>query len=137
MEYDDTFNAAYAFAIDISGWEQKHRDFWTERLGRRYLLSVVPTRSRSGKRLEIGAAWYNRPEEVNRLLRDDILHIRQSKFGRSRLVPLHGSVVGLVSAAHRDQKASQAPQKNCSIWAADRPMTSRRIARSFSAEALP
>ncbi len=60
MEYDDTFNTAQIFAIDIRRWDQRHRDFWTRRLGRRYLLSVVPTKSRPGRILEIGAAWYNR-----------------------------------------------------------------------------
>lgn len=60
MEYDDTFNTAHAFAVDIGRWEAKHRDFWTGRLGRRYLLSVVPTRARTGRILEIGAAWYNK-----------------------------------------------------------------------------
>lgn len=60
MEYDDTFNTEHAFAVDIGRWERRHRDFWTERLGRRYLLTVVPTRSHQGRILEIGAAWYNR-----------------------------------------------------------------------------
>jgi hypothetical protein len=81
MEYDDTFNAAHAFAIDISGWEQKHRDFWTQRLGRRYLLSVVPTRSRRGKILEIGAAWYNRyqKEVVGKGNELTIIDIKESR----------------------------------------------------------
>lgn len=60
MEYDDTFNTTHAFEIDISQWDHEHRAFWTERLGRRYLLSVVPTRSRRGRILEIGAASYNK-----------------------------------------------------------------------------
>jgi len=60
MEYDDTFNGSPAAGIDLLQWDEKNRAFWTERLGRRYLLSVVPTRARMGKILEIGAAWYNK-----------------------------------------------------------------------------
>ena len=60
MEYDDSFNTAHAFAIDISRWDEENRAFWTDRVGRRYLLTVVPTKARRGRILEIGAAWYNR-----------------------------------------------------------------------------
>ena len=60
MEYNDTFNGSPAAGIDLLRWDEKNRAFWTERLGRRYLLSVVPTRARKGKILEIGAAWYNK-----------------------------------------------------------------------------
>lgn len=60
MEYDDTFNGSPAAGIDLLQWDEKNRAFWTERLGRRYLLSVVPTRARKGKILEIGAASYNK-----------------------------------------------------------------------------
>jgi hypothetical protein len=60
MQYDDTFNNTHAFAIDIRHWDPRHREFWTGRLGRRYLLTVVPQRSRMGRILEIGAGWYNR-----------------------------------------------------------------------------
>lgn len=60
MDYDDTFDGAPAFGIDISRWDQRNQAFWTDRLGRRYLLSVVPKRARKGKILEIGAAWYNK-----------------------------------------------------------------------------
>lgn len=60
MEYDDTFNTMHAFPIDISRWDEKNRAFWTDRLGRRYLLTVVPTMARRGRILEIGAAWYNK-----------------------------------------------------------------------------
>jgi len=64
VEYDDSFNDPSAFLVDISRWDQEHQTFWRERLGRRYLLSVVPTRSREGKILEIGAAWYNRYQKA-------------------------------------------------------------------------
>ena len=60
MDYDDTFRGAPASGIDIGKWDARHREFWTERLGRRYLLAVVPTRARRGRILEIGAAWYNK-----------------------------------------------------------------------------
>jgi len=60
MDYDDTFRGEPAPGIDIGRWDPRNREFWTERLGRRYLLSVVPTRARSGRILEIGAAWYNK-----------------------------------------------------------------------------
>ena len=60
MEYDDSSLAPDSFRIDIGHWDARNRDFWTTRLGRRYLLSVVPARSRGGRVLEIGAAWYNK-----------------------------------------------------------------------------
>ena len=59
MEYDETHNGPQTFRIDIGHWSPEHQAFWTERVGRRYLLSVVPTMARKGKILEIGAAWYN------------------------------------------------------------------------------
>ena len=60
MEYDDSSLPPASFRIDIGHWDARNRDFWTTRLGRRYLLSVVPQRSRGLRVLEIGAAWYNR-----------------------------------------------------------------------------
>ena len=60
MHFDDSTLDPQAFLIDIAHWDARHRDFWISRLGRRYLLSVVPTRSRGGSVLEIGAAWYNK-----------------------------------------------------------------------------
>ena len=60
MNYDDTFNSSHTFDIDIGQWDPEHQAFWTDRLGRRHLLSVVPKRARRGKILEIGAAWYNK-----------------------------------------------------------------------------
>jgi len=60
MEYDNSFNTAHAFAIDISRWDKENRAFWSDHLGRRYLLTVVLTKARRGRILEIGAAWCNR-----------------------------------------------------------------------------
>lgn len=60
MVYDDSFAGLPAAGIDLAGWDERHRAFWSDRLGRRYLLSVVPSRARRGRILEIGAAWYNK-----------------------------------------------------------------------------
>jgi hypothetical protein len=90
MEYDNTFNTTHAFEIDIRHWDHEHRAFWTERLGRRYLLSVVPTRSRRGRILEIGAASYNKyqKEVVGRENELTVIDIKPSHH--PNITAIHG-----------------------------------------------